>query len=138
MTGLHALHMIVGLGLMTWLLWKAWEEHVQRRLLYAGRNVGTLLALCRYRMDIPVSAALFARKTLYCTTERVAPSRLCRIITKADQNNVGRTASNRDSHRDTRVLGDFGILVVGTVATYVALPILTAIFFLVPIPWLLC
>jgi cytochrome c oxidase subunit 3 len=25
MTGLHALHMIVGLGLMTWLLWKAWR-----------------------------------------------------------------------------------------------------------------
>ncbi|MEP7212498.1 MAG: cytochrome c oxidase subunit 3 [Acidobacteriota bacterium] len=25
MTGLHALHMIVGLGLMTWLLWKAWK-----------------------------------------------------------------------------------------------------------------
>ena len=25
MTGLHALHMVVGLGLMTWLLWKAWR-----------------------------------------------------------------------------------------------------------------
>lgn len=25
MTGLHALHMIVGLGIMTWLLWKAWR-----------------------------------------------------------------------------------------------------------------
>ncbi|MEO8574679.1 MAG: cytochrome c oxidase subunit 3, partial [Pyrinomonadaceae bacterium] len=25
MTGLHALHMIVGLGLMTWLAWKAWR-----------------------------------------------------------------------------------------------------------------
>jgi cytochrome c oxidase subunit 3 len=25
MTGLHALHMIVGLGLMTWLLWAAWR-----------------------------------------------------------------------------------------------------------------
>lgn len=25
MTGLHALHMIIGLGLMTWLLWKAWK-----------------------------------------------------------------------------------------------------------------
>lgn len=25
MTGLHALHMIVGLGLMSWLLWKAWR-----------------------------------------------------------------------------------------------------------------
>lgn len=24
MTGLHALHMIIGLGLMAWLLWKAW------------------------------------------------------------------------------------------------------------------
>ena len=26
MTGLHALHMVVGLGLMTWLLWKAWKN----------------------------------------------------------------------------------------------------------------
>ncbi|MEJ7847993.1 MAG: cytochrome c oxidase subunit 3 [Pyrinomonadaceae bacterium] len=26
MTGLHALHMIIGLGLMTWLLWKAWRN----------------------------------------------------------------------------------------------------------------
>jgi len=26
MTGLHALHMIVGLGLMTWLCWKAWKR----------------------------------------------------------------------------------------------------------------
>jgi cytochrome c oxidase subunit 3 len=26
MTGLHALHMIIGLGLMTWLLWKAWKR----------------------------------------------------------------------------------------------------------------
>jgi heme/copper-type cytochrome/quinol oxidase subunit 3 len=26
MTGLHALHMIVGLGLMLWLLWKAWKD----------------------------------------------------------------------------------------------------------------
>ena len=25
MTGLHALHMIIGLGLMTWLVWKAWR-----------------------------------------------------------------------------------------------------------------
>jgi cytochrome c oxidase subunit 3 len=25
MTGLHALHMVVGLGLMTWLLWRAWS-----------------------------------------------------------------------------------------------------------------
>ena len=27
MTGPHALHMIVGLGLMTWLLWTAWKGH---------------------------------------------------------------------------------------------------------------
>jgi cytochrome c oxidase subunit 3 len=25
MTGLHALHMVVGLGIFTWLLWKAWK-----------------------------------------------------------------------------------------------------------------
>ncbi len=27
MTGLHALHMVVGLGLMTWLLWTAWKGY---------------------------------------------------------------------------------------------------------------
>lgn len=27
MTGLHALHMIVGLGLMAWLLWTAWKRY---------------------------------------------------------------------------------------------------------------
>ena len=27
MTGLHALHMIIGLGLMTWLLWTAWKRN---------------------------------------------------------------------------------------------------------------
>ena len=26
MTGLHALHMIIGLGIFTWLLWMAWKE----------------------------------------------------------------------------------------------------------------
>ncbi len=26
MTGLHALHMVIGLGLMTWLLWKCWKN----------------------------------------------------------------------------------------------------------------
>ncbi len=30
MTGLHALHMIIGLGLMTWLLWKAWRGTYNR------------------------------------------------------------------------------------------------------------
>jgi cytochrome c oxidase subunit 3 len=27
MTGLHALHMVVGLGIFTWLLWMAWKGH---------------------------------------------------------------------------------------------------------------
>jgi cytochrome c oxidase subunit 3 len=31
MTGLHALHMIVGLGLMLWLLWKAWKNTFSAR-----------------------------------------------------------------------------------------------------------
>ncbi|MEQ1604264.1 MAG: cytochrome c oxidase subunit 3 family protein [Pyrinomonadaceae bacterium] len=30
MTGLHALHMIIGLGLMSWLLWKAWSGTYSR------------------------------------------------------------------------------------------------------------
>ena len=31
MTGLHALHMVIGLGIMTWLAIMAWQRHVRRR-----------------------------------------------------------------------------------------------------------
>jgi cytochrome c oxidase subunit 3 len=30
MTGLHALHMIIGLGIMTWMLWWAWNGTISR------------------------------------------------------------------------------------------------------------
>ena len=30
MTGLHALHMIIGLGIFTWLLWMAWKGRFTR------------------------------------------------------------------------------------------------------------
>ena len=46
MTGLHALHMIIGLGVMLWLLWKAWIGTFTCGILRAGRNGGALLALC--------------------------------------------------------------------------------------------
>ena len=58
MTGLHALHMIVGMGLMIWMLRLGLQRHARRRVLLSRRNRRSLLALRRHRLDFPVSAAL--------------------------------------------------------------------------------
>jgi cytochrome c oxidase subunit 3 len=57
MTGLHALHMLIGLGIMGTMLWWAYAG-----LLHAGRGLGPVLALRRHRLDFPVPAALSARR----------------------------------------------------------------------------
>ena len=64
MTGLHALHMIIGLGIMTVIAVMAWRRTVRRRLLHAGRSRRPLLALRRHRVDFPVPAAVPHRRTL--------------------------------------------------------------------------
>ena len=63
MTGLHALHMIIGLGIMT--CSPSWPgAAVRRRVLHAGRGGRPLLALRRHRLDFPVPAALPDRPAL--------------------------------------------------------------------------
>ena len=58
MTGLHALHMIIGIGLLTWLIVKARARRVLAALQHAGRSGRALLALRRHRLDLPLPAAL--------------------------------------------------------------------------------
>ena len=58
MTGLHALHMIIGMGLMVWMLLWAYNGTLRRRLLLACRDRRAVLALRRYRLDFPLPAAL--------------------------------------------------------------------------------
>ena len=58
MTGMHAIHMIVGLGLLTYLVVQAKREYLHCRILLSGRNDRPLLALRRYRLDFPVPATL--------------------------------------------------------------------------------
>ena len=58
MTGLHALHMIIGLGIMTVMLWLGVARHDHRRVLQPDRDQRPLLALRRHRLDLPVPAAL--------------------------------------------------------------------------------
>ncbi len=65
MTGLHALHMIVGLGLMTWLLYKAWKGTFSAEYYAPVEIFGIVLAFRRYCLDLSVPAALFARKAFY-------------------------------------------------------------------------
>ena len=62
MTGLHALHMIIGVGLMLVITWMAWKGKFDARVLHAGRDERPLLALRRHRLDLPVPAALPRRE----------------------------------------------------------------------------
>ena len=61
MTGLHALHMIIGMGLMIWMMAVGLQRHDSRRLLLACRGRRVVLALRRYRLDISLPAALSDR-----------------------------------------------------------------------------
>ena len=58
MTGLHALHMVIGLGIMTVIGDHGVAAAVRRRLLHAGRSRRAVLALRRHRLDFPVPAAV--------------------------------------------------------------------------------
>ena len=62
MTGLHALHMVIGIGLLLWLVLKARRGRVHGALQHAGRHGRALLALRRHRLDLPLSAAVPARE----------------------------------------------------------------------------
>ena len=56
MTGFHAIHMLVGLGIMTTILVMARKGTFGPELLHAGRSLRPVLALRRYRVDFPVPA----------------------------------------------------------------------------------
>ena len=68
--GLHALHMVIGLGIMTVIAIMAWKRQFDCELLHAGRSRWPVLALRRHRLDLPVPAAVPDRLSLR-RTERL-------------------------------------------------------------------
>jgi heme/copper-type cytochrome/quinol oxidase subunit 3 len=60
MTGMHALHMIIGAGLLTYLLIFSIKGRFDPEYHSPVEVIGSLLALRRHRLDISVSVALFA------------------------------------------------------------------------------
>ena len=64
MTGLHALHMIVGLGILTVLVIMTASDKFSPAILRAARDQRPVLALRRYRVDFPVPAAVLDWRAL--------------------------------------------------------------------------
>ena len=64
MTGLHAIHMIIGMGLLLWLVLRARKGQLHAALFRAGRGRGPVLALRGYCLDFSVSVALPDRRAL--------------------------------------------------------------------------
>ena len=58
MTGLHGIHILVGIGLLAWLLMRAKRGEFQQQLLHPGRPGRPVLALGRYDLDLSVPAVL--------------------------------------------------------------------------------
>ena len=59
MTGMHAVHMIVGVGLLTYLLIQAYRRQFNANYFCTRGNDWLVLALCRHRLDFPVPITLF-------------------------------------------------------------------------------
>jgi heme/copper-type cytochrome/quinol oxidase subunit 3 len=57
MTGLHGIHVVIGMGLITWMIIKA-KKGGPQRLLHTGREHRVVLAPCGYHLDLPVPAAV--------------------------------------------------------------------------------
>ena len=64
MTGLHALHMIVGLGLLTVLVIMTARNKFSPEYYTPLEDQRPVLALRRYRVDLPVPAAVSDRRAL--------------------------------------------------------------------------
>ena len=58
MTGMHALHMLIGIGLLSVLVRLAWRGRFSPDVLHAGGDHRPVLAFCRYCVDFSLSPAL--------------------------------------------------------------------------------
>ena len=71
MTGLHAIHMIIGMGLLLWLVLRGAKGQLYAPLFRAGGSRGPVLALRGYRLDFSVSVALPDWRTLLMSQQIV-------------------------------------------------------------------
>ena len=58
MTGLHAIHLIIGIGLVGVMAYLSWRRLVLRRGRDADRSHRPVLALHRHRLGVSLSVAL--------------------------------------------------------------------------------
>ena len=61
MTGLHAVHMLVGMGLLIWLVTAGASRHADAGALHGRRGRRAVLALRRYCVDFPAAAPVSDR-----------------------------------------------------------------------------
>ncbi len=61
MTGVHAIHILGGMGVIAWLLWRCVARRFWTSVLWAGRFRRLVLAPGRPDLDLPIPTALFDR-----------------------------------------------------------------------------
>ena len=74
MTGLHGIHILVGIGLLSWLVMRARRGRFHQRLLHAGGPGGIVLAHRRHDLDLSVPAVLLDHMSNETHTHAEEPS----------------------------------------------------------------
>ena len=64
MTGMHALHMIIGIAILGFMIFRARARGLHNRARDVCRELRPVLALCRHHLDLPVPAAVFDQQVL--------------------------------------------------------------------------
>ena len=75
MTGLHALHMIIGIPILLTIAVPGVAGPLQPRVPHAGGDRGALLALRRHHLDLPLPPPLPDRGALTCPSTTSSPGR---------------------------------------------------------------
>ena len=80
MTGMHAVHMIIGIGLLTGLIFNAGADAFRSVYYTPVELVGLVLAFRRYRMDISISVALSGGQAFTMNSDHVVSVKLYSAI----------------------------------------------------------
>ena len=67
LTGLHAIHLIIGIAVVLVLAWLAHREHFSSRIPFARRGLGSVLAFYRRRLGVLAALAVFDRQPRHLT-----------------------------------------------------------------------
>ena len=112
MTGMHALHMIIGISILGFMICASASRGLHDRARDLCRELRPVLALCRHRLDLPVPAAVFDQQVLRNReqgNERTRANKRARREIRAGSRTRPRTPHRQPGHLSDDSCGAAGV-----------------------------